>query len=518
MQDEVYSRSYVTMLPMELHLRFRYYVLRDPYTTFEDYKSLRLVCKLFDLVWSPVVLNHIVFFPLGPGWHDDIRAQLRHLERNTNNNLSLANTLTIKDWHNLNTGLYWFVEDVRQAQFSASNNLAPRTVATLVRMMVALASFTIVPAVKLAKVLANPKQIPRRLKATSELHQARRFANQFPNKLSFPNVHCARLIFRALEGNWVVQHTTKILRALPQLTELELLLPAYSNMSYIARCLASVCTLRRFSVETNSYRKIEYDKRSEHLTKLEHFRLVIARNPNLTHLALLSDVACNLSSLFCDIPPNHPLKLEHLSLGPLFSEFKAIIPHIRSLKSFDCQVFFTPSDRWTLLSNEDIFPPIIQASKVDSDLIAYLGRHPGIVSLSFGDVEVGVCTLFYGVIAQHSNTLQSLAGMSRYLASSLSRISNETGLLQCTNLREFVLYASHEGCLWNCCPGHNMNSEAKIFPVIGRLSSELTVVIANNKQIFSKCVAYCDTSDNPLVRDLKGRIVYERRPPISPYR
>ncbi|KAM6500161.1 hypothetical protein JOM56_003175 [Amanita muscaria] len=488
---------------MELHLRFRYYVLRDPYTTFEDYKSLRLVCKLFDLVWSPVVLNHLVFFPLGPGWrHDDdirLRAQLRHLERNTNNNLSFANTLTIQDWHYLNTGLYWFVEDVRQAQFSASNNLAPRTVATLVRMMVALASFTIVPAVKLAK----PDALPTSFQINSV----------FPTFIA-----PGGLIFRALEGNWVVQHTTKVLRALPQLTELELLLPAYSNMSYIARCLASVCTLRRFSVETNSYRKIEYDKCSEHLTKLEHFRLVIARNPNLTHLALLSDVACNLFSLFCDIPPNRPLKLEHLSLGPLFSEFKAIVPHIRSLKSFDCQVFFTPSDRWTLLSNEDIFPPIIQASKVDSDLIAYLGRHPGIVSLSFGDVEVGLCTLFYGVIAQHSNTLQSLAGMSRYLASSLSRISNETSLLQCTNVREFVLHASHEGCLWNCCPGHNMNSEAKIFPVIGRLSSELTVVIANNKQIFSKCVAYCDTSDNTLVRDLKGRIVYERRPPISPYR
>ena len=193
-------------------------------------------------------------------------------------------------------------------------------------------------------------------------------------------------------------------------------------------------------------------------TKLEHFRLVIAHNPNLTHLALISHAACNLSSLFRDIPPNRPLKLEHLSLGPLFSGFKAIIPHIRPLNSFNCQDFFATRDRWMLLSNEDIFPPIIQASRIDSDVIAYLGRHPGIVSLSFGEVEVGICGLFYDVLAQHSNTLQSLASMSCYLATSLSRISNETNLLRCTNIREFVLHPSYEGCVWNCCPGRNINA------------------------------------------------------------
>ena len=53
--------------------------------------------------------------------------------------------------------------------------------------------------------------------------------------------------------------------------------------------------------------------------------------------------------------------------------------------------------------------------------------------------------------------------------------------------------------------------EKAVLPIIARLSSKLTVVIANNGWIFNECIAYCRASDSPLLRNLTRRIVFQRR-------
>jgi len=68
-------------------------LLRDPDTTFEDFKALRLVCKIFDAVWSPVVLFHLSISRR----HDCLFHQLRHLMQGAGP-LPHFRALTLRNW------------------------------------------------------------------------------------------------------------------------------------------------------------------------------------------------------------------------------------------------------------------------------------------------------------------------------------------------------------------------------------------------------------------------------------
>src|SRR6266704_6704779 len=91
-KSEPSTASGITSLPMELHLRIQREVrgaknhhlnltlttfvslefVRDPDTTFNDLKPLRLVCKAFDTIWSPLILSAISIFPRSTDYPDDV--------------------------------------------------------------------------------------------------------------------------------------------------------------------------------------------------------------------------------------------------------------------------------------------------------------------------------------------------------------------------------------------------------------------------------------------------------------
>src|ERR1700759_3974506 len=70
-------------------------MLGDPNITFEDFKQLRLVCKMFDALWSPVVLSRLLLFPQSKP--ADIITHLDYLARNPGHTAKVE-ALSLKNW------------------------------------------------------------------------------------------------------------------------------------------------------------------------------------------------------------------------------------------------------------------------------------------------------------------------------------------------------------------------------------------------------------------------------------
>ena len=138
--------------------------MQDPETTFSDFKTLRLVCRSLDVVWSPVVLSSISLFQQTA--ERDALEDLRLLVRDVTYDLSVTKKLTLETLSCLNIDMHWFVH---------------RHLHSKSKWIEALASVTVVPLVRLFKLLAKP-----------QLFEARRHATLLPRKVNLSNVHCAR--------------------------------------------------------------------------------------------------------------------------------------------------------------------------------------------------------------------------------------------------------------------------------------------------------------------------------------
>jgi len=125
--------------------------------------------------------------------------------------------------------------------------------------------------------------------------------------------------------------------SLPLLAELELYVCQTADMQYISRCLSGICNLNKLVLSVGPVPDLPIGHESHHSSQpIGCFGELISRNPNLSHLTLLSTTEgpCDLSTLFLRIPPERPLNLEHVSVGNNCTNLQALLPHIRSLQSF----------------------------------------------------------------------------------------------------------------------------------------------------------------------------------------
>ena len=231
--------------------------------------------------------------------------------------------------------------------------------------------------------------------------------------------------------------------SLPQLAELELYVCQTADMPYISRCLLGICNLNKLVLSVE-HPVGNFNRPSQ---PINSFGELISRNPNLSHFALLSTTEGphDLSTLLQHIPPERPLNLEHVSVGNNCTNLRALLPHIRSLHSFKFyfrQRSATNSNGWCLtLSEANVFPPTIDVELLDWELIKYLNRHPGVVSLTIQDTRrnIALCEALTKVLARHSENLRYLALSGWTLYTMLCAVRNETNLLRCSNLEEVVL-------------------------------------------------------------------------------
>ena len=95
------------------------------------------------------------------------------------------------------------------------------------------------------------------------------------------------------------------------------------------------------------------------------------------------------------------------------------------------------------ISQSNVFPSTIKVDSLDSKLVIYLTRHPGVVSLTIrdsGDSEW--YDALSRVLVQHFEKLRYLALESCALSKLLSSTPNRLNFLKCTGIEEIVLIAA----------------------------------------------------------------------------
>ncbi|KAM6501865.1 hypothetical protein JOM56_001842, partial [Amanita muscaria] len=501
--------SYLVNLPMEIHFQIRDHLSRDPYTHISQLRILRLVCQLFDIIWSPVVLNNIVLFSRYQTHHDRAK-YLRSLVHGKGNTLSCT-TITLQNWDCLDTDIDRFLWDMKYYLWEIEAPILYGMVWLVVPFRI-LAS----PAVWLGKFLLGPRE---RFRKTLGYIQSRFYASLLSRKAQLAHIRCVKMTVTANQSRWTVYRSTRILSALPQLTELDLYIHLSVNLEHISQCLKDVTSLRTFRLIMWPTDLLESKPR------ISCLRYFMARNPYLTRFALIPrhyGGLYDLSELFLDIPPNKPLKLDHISLNGNCTNYQALIPHVQALSSFEFSGF--TANGYVKLFIADftkakIFPPTITVEYMNhctGVLFTYLRSHPGIISLSFLTVAyssdyIADADRLCSILVQHSKTLRSLKMPSSVLAGALGVSSIETSLLRCANLREIVLRKYHVEPM-SCIPNGqekyvDIGDEKQVLPIIAHLYPLLTVGFTNIL-VFRASIEYCRTSDNALVRDLAGKLFF----------
>jgi hypothetical protein len=230
-----------------------------------------------------------------------------------------------------------------------------------------------------------------------------------------------------------------MLLALPRLAELEIYVCRTADMSFISKCLLEVRNLDKIVL------RIEPETRTFYLPSqpVTCFRALIARNPNLSHLTVSSVAVspCDLSEPLRDV---QPLRLQHITIGAHCSNLAALAPHIRSLRSFEFNAALghtQTSNQWCpIFCDANVFPPTIKVDMLDSELITYLTRHPGVINFTIRQTSQPVWyEALSQVLAQHSDSLRFLALTTQGLTAMLDAVQSEMNLLRCDNLREMVV-------------------------------------------------------------------------------
>jgi hypothetical protein len=213
-------------------------------------------------------------------------------------------------------------------------------------------------------------------------------------------------------------------------------------MEYMARCLAPLHRL------TNLQLRIRDDEGKENSStaKISGFSIVIAHNPDLTHFTFLPDSggSFDLAYLFCEVPSDKPLRLEHVSVNENCTNFESLLPHIQHLSSYQFQSKKSRKNDWcAALSCANVFPPTIKVWTLDDEAFTYLKRHPRIISLSIRRSN-DRSSKFKEILTKHIGTIQHLTVSNIDLTSALTIFK-----LQCASLRELVLVMDVEEWLAN---------------------------------------------------------------------
>ncbi|KAF8632365.1 hypothetical protein AX15_001901 [Amanita polypyramis BW_CC] len=362
---------------------------------------------------------------------------------------------------------------------------------------------TLLPFIYFLGILFTPQFLPVGIFNTAIRLRARYRLSHSP-RLDIPNIRSVTWVADKEDPNWVTSLTVKLLLGFSQLTDLFLMVDEEQDLSFLWNCLSKLHSLRKLWIEIRYWPGKLLRPRSSQINELGK---VIGGNSHLTHLGLVQGYGAggNLSKVFSYVPSEPPLVLEHLGISDTFLDPSAIVPHIRSLTSFSLNSCWSSRFLMVLLA-EKIFPPVIRTSRVDDHLIDFLSCHPRITSLSLHSVyDEFAGRAILEIMARHARTLKYFSTSPLSFCRCLERDENVFSLLQCTNLEQVVLcYDYYIGTDVSVSSGL-----ATALSIISRLSDSLTLAITE-VMAFKACVKHCRQSWNPLVRNLAGRIVYEK--------
>ncbi|KAK2464942.1 hypothetical protein APHAL10511_003018, partial [Amanita phalloides] len=405
-------------LPFELLEQIILQFMRNPLTTFDQLKELRLVCKTFNAIIAPKVLLHIRPFDGRHVWRN-IRYLHTLLSIRRNSDLRVAEKLILRDWIWI-YGPPYFISYRRLSKF---------------REFVSANSSSIL--YYLLRFLFRPQVLPNGIR-DGTLRVYARLRLPITPRFNLPNIRCVMWRVNACDPKWTTTCTVKALLHFPRLDELVLSIDVgVLSVDYLVDSLCKLRNLRKLGVH------FEYNHFGGEPNAMRKFGKLIAANPHLTRLELARRDPYpdfTLYDLLKFLPADPPLKLEHFGLGSGFEPSAALIPHIRSLTS----CYFTESRLLEILFAEGVFPPTMYTESDDEITINYLNNHPGIVSLTFmrGFKKIRSRAVF-NILAQHSETLIYFQTTMRDFFEFLTDSWNESLLLQCTNLKELVLDESY---------------------------------------------------------------------------
>ncbi len=230
---------------------------------------------------------------------------------------------------------------------------------------------------------------------------------------------------------WIISRMVKLLQRLPRLCELSLIMNKCSKgFDHIVDCVAKLHNLRKLSF------RFFYAHCVGSRPKINSVAMIIAANPNLTHLELLYDDIRDLAQTLRHVPADRPLKLEYLRLSHSFRNSAALAPHISSLTFID----LADSDILKEMLRQNILPPTMTFRMMDKYTIEYLDRHPRIVSLThYGCSDVSSYSTLLGILSRHSKTLTHLGLCQSVFFDCINQTQNELALFQCTNLKQLAL-------------------------------------------------------------------------------
>jgi hypothetical protein len=255
--------------------------------------------------------------------------------------------------------------------------------------------------------------------------------------------------------------------------------------------------------------------------RLKWLKQAIAHNPNLTHLSIHQPLAdeneqlVTLPDLFEDVPPNHPLKLQHLRISPHYCQLTStLIPYLRSLSSISIQHYLLNphgmNETWRTLRAQKIYVQEVKSNCVTTDMLDYLSCLPNLTSLYVytpgywtqqrrTDSAKGLCS----VLAQKAETLRSLM-FEPYDWGHWFCAENLAALSRCNALKQLVLHRI------DCRRAMTRPSSPQIVDFVSQLAPALSLVVDGDPVLYAGVVERCREDPRPSLQDLRRRIVYKR--------
>ncbi|KAF8629345.1 hypothetical protein AX15_003496 [Amanita polypyramis BW_CC] len=499
----------LSYLPAEILLQIGSEILRDPETTIVEFKNLRLVCRSLNYVFTPIVLSSIhVFYPLPRGKVLSRFQQLRALTGGLNQ-LSHVRTLTLNSWD-------WIFQAhgrFGHVRFSDSDRRA------LIKAI--LWNYVLVPAGYFFWALyIDPAALPRQMRKVLARARAKRYVKHI-DRISFqlPNVRRVNWWLPApnIDSHKSVLLNLRILETLPSLEELELTFHPYNDRIHeIADTMSRLHNLRKITV-----RIINPSDEGQEL----HFnwlKQAIAHNPNLIYLDLYQvededGEMITISDLFNDVPPDQPVKLEHIRLSPIFYQVTPTVSrHFRSVASINiCFPYswrpHTMDGIWQILYNEGIFVSDIQTNRVTQDMLNYLCCLNSLTSLSLYDLDSvhqvrnqESAKMLFPVLVRHSKTLRRLRLEPYDWGYWFCVPDNELTLMRCAELEEFVLHyvgKKHSRGMWR--------DVVLICDILSQLDSPFTLVLECDLTFYARFLKCCSDHPRLSIQDLRTRVVFK---------
>ncbi|KAM6498837.1 hypothetical protein JOM56_006785 [Amanita muscaria] len=384
------GRSGLLLLDLPMELLF---LIRDevscPSSDGKSCKNLRLVCRVFDKLFAPVVLSNMRIFnhshnPAGPFTTQELSnfEQFCLLSRGSERT-SYVRTITLDSWN-------WVYEPDVPFLPEFSRTKPPTWKSVLARS---------------AHVIQDPKGVSQRIHAEKRRNEVKRHVESKNISFQLPNVQSVRWFVRASECEESVRLNIHILQTLSSLTDLRLSVPLDAGFmpfqieTKLDLGLSKLSNLHKITVRL-------WVGRSPRSRKLDWLKRVIANSPNLSELMLYQSgehvqAPASLSELFGDVPPQHPLRLQRLRLSRRFYQLnETILPHIRSLNCLNVRLphfgDVGPMDGiWDTLRGEKIFVSEIQINRITPPFLDYLRRFNHLTEFSLqytgkGDQEDSV--------------------------------------------------------------------------------------------------------------------------------